>query len=149
VLFRSENSFTSIDTVSSQALRGGSITDLNYFIIDSNSYSGISFYRLKRVDYGNTFAYSDIVAVVRGTRAFTNLIWPNPARDRFYVSLSRYTLVKTIIIFDVLGHKMKHENVNGRNLIEMGGLMPGTYFVSFVGINNNIIETKKLVIIGD
>lgn len=144
-----ENTFTSVDTVSSQALRGGSVTDLNYSITDSNSYSGISFYRLKLLDYNNSFTYSNIVAVDRGSRVSSNLIWPNPAHDRFYVSLSRVTPVRTIIIMDILGHKMKQEKVNGRYLIEMGGLMPGTYFVSLVGMNNNIIETKKLVVIGD
>lgn len=144
-----ETSFTSIDTVSSQALRGGSFIDLNYYIIDFNSYPGISFYRLKRVDYGNTFAYSDIVAVDRRLRASDNILWPNPTRDRFYISLSSGTLLQTIIVMDVLGHKIKHENVNGRYLIEMGGLIPGTYFVSFLSFKGNIVETKKLVVIGE
>ncbi len=154
-MFPNETDFTDIDTVSTQAISGLSFAELDYSSTDFNSNLGVMFYRLKRVDYGNVFVYSDIVTLERKPKTFDNLIWPNPAKEKFYIGLGNVVPTKLIIVTDVLGHKMRQETVNGlntvngRNVIEIDGLIQGTYFVSFVGYDGKIIETKKVVVIGD
>ena len=42
---------------------GTTTTVKNYFAVDQNPYTGISYYRLKQVDYNGTYKYSSIVPV--------------------------------------------------------------------------------------
>ncbi|MEO8403130.1 MAG: T9SS type A sorting domain-containing protein [Chitinophagaceae bacterium] len=50
------------------------------------------------------------------------------------------------LIFDMIGTKLREEKVNGRTLIQMRGLLPGTYLVSFILNDNRVYETKKLIV---
>lgn len=146
--FSNEPGFKDVDTVSSLAINGISLVELNYSIVDSNSYTGISFYRVKTVNYYNTISYSNIVAVGGTSVASRNLLWPNPTPDRFSIALNPASNVKTIIIWNLSGQQILVENVNGRSIIEMGGLMPGSYFVGLLDDKGVILETKKLIVVG-
>ncbi|MBK5271942.1 MAG: T9SS type A sorting domain-containing protein [Bacteroidia bacterium] len=143
-----ETDFKDIDTLSSLAINGFSLDLHEYNIIDTNSYTGISFYRLKIFNYYTTISYSNIVAVPGKATDSPNVIWPNPTTDRFSVGLNHPWVVKTIIIWNLFGQKIHEENVNGRSIIEMGGLIPGSYFVGLIDDKGKIIETKKLIVVG-
>lgn len=144
----SEADFKNVDTLSSQAINGISLNELDYNTTDKNNYSGISFYRLKVFNYNSTISYSNIVAVGGRLGESKNLLWPNPAQDRFYVGINEAWNIKTIVIWTMSGQKVHEEPVSGRSIIEMGGFLPGNYFVSLVNDKGVILETKKLVIIG-
>jgi hypothetical protein len=144
-----ETNFTSRDTVLSMATAGYSISDLSYTTNDANNYQGISFYRLRIVDFANNGYYSDTVAVGNKPGIYSILLWPNPTPNIFFISIHKNLPVKAIVIYNVLGQKMMQEDVNGRTFIQMQGLIPGTYFVSFVLTTGTIIETKKLVVAGE
>lgn len=144
-----ETSFTSRDTVLSLASGGYSISNLSYTTNDANNYKGISFYRLRIVDFANNGYYSDTVAVGNKPGIYSILLWPNPTPNIFFISIHKNLHVKAIVIYNVLGQKMMQEDVNGRTFIQMQGLIPGTYFVSFVLTTGTIIETKKLIVAGD
>lgn len=143
-----EPDFKDIDTVSSLASNGISLIELEYNTIDNNSYTGISFYRVKTVDYYNSIFYSNIVAVGGKPAVSHNLLWPNPTPDRFFLGLNPAPEIKTIIIWNVIGQKMHEEKVNGRSIIEMGGLIAGSYLVGLLDDKGAIIETKKLIVAG-
>ncbi len=83
-----EAGFKNIDTVSSQALNGFSLSLLNYNLYDPNSYRAISYYRLQMVNYNSAFSYSNIVAVGGTSWPLINLLWPNPTTDLFYLGLN-------------------------------------------------------------
>jgi hypothetical protein len=140
-----EADFSNRDTLNSQALNRFSNDWLNYENIDPNNYSGISYYRLKMVDYDGNITYSNIVPV--GGKPGNNLlIWPNPSSGRFFVGISNVNAIKTIVIWNAIGQLMHKEEVNGRGIIEMQLRTPGTYMVGFITFGGQILDTKKLVI---
>jgi hypothetical protein len=143
-----EANFKNIDTVSSQAVGGFSLRDLWYSIIDPNPYTGISFYRLMPVTYNHDTSYSQIVAVGGSPGKYRLTLWPNPTPNHFYIGLNGEVFVKNIVIWNAIGQTIRIEPVNGRRIIEMHGLIPGTYMVGFISTTGDIVETKKLVVVG-
>lgn len=143
-----ETNFRSVATVFSQAGGGYSFTPLNYSAIDPNNYRGISFYRLLVLSYTNDSTYSDTVAVGNKPGEYSFMIWPNPTPNVFYVSVGKTLPVKAIVIWNAIGQKIREESTNGRSIIQMSGLIPGTYFVGVVLTTDYIIQTKKLVVTG-
>lgn len=143
-----ESGFRDVGSLPSKALNGYSNITLDYVTTDINNYKGISFYRLMLIPYTGFSTYSDTVAVGPIPGLYSIMLWPNPTPDVFYLSLHRTLNAKAIVIWNVLGQKVKQEEVNGRVIIQMHGLLPGTYFVSIVLVNGEIIETKKLVVAG-
>lgn len=77
-------------------------------------------------------------------------IFPNPTPDVFYISIgiNDNLAAYTIVIWDVVGQKLREERVNGRPIIEMRGLIPGTYVVGLVSNIGKLIEGKKLIVTG-
>lgn len=147
-MLSNENSFIQVDTVLSLINGAISLSQLDYATIDSNGYTGISFYRLKVVNLDGTYFYSNTVAVGGMPGTGINLIWPNPTQGPFYVSCDPVWKIQTIVIWNAIGQKIKEESTNGRNIIPMELSIPGTYFVGFVREGGRIIETRKLVVVG-
>lgn len=143
-----ESEFTNVDTVSSLAIAGISFSELDYSLTDPNGYTGISYYRLQVINYNSSFFYSNTIAVGGIPGRSLNLIWPNPTQNIFYVSCDPVWQIESIIVYDAVGRKIKQENTNGRTIIQMGGLEPGTYMVTLVRTGGQIVETKKLVVVG-
>ena len=75
------------------------------------------------------------------------LVWPTPNRGKFYASISGTSSIKNILVFNAIGQKIIEEMVNGRSIVEMELWIPGTYFVSFVSFNGQIVDTKKTIVI--
>ena len=143
-----EMNFKKIDSVNSLVNGLISLSQLNYAVYDSNAYTGISYYRLKVLNQNGTFFYSITIAVGGVPGRSLNLLWPNPTTDKFFISCDPVWQIENIVIYNEAGQKVKQENVHGRTIIEMGGLIPGNYFVSLLRVSGEIIETKKLVVIG-
>jgi hypothetical protein len=141
-----ETEFKNIDTVKSKAPNGNSINVLNYSIMDENTHTGISYYRLLLVNLRNEQAYSNMVAVKGKPGGYQIMLWPNPTRGRFYVGISGTAVVKSILVYDIMGRIIREEKVGERTIIEMHIFLPGSYLISFVGAGGQIIETKKLLV---
>lgn len=141
--------FSNVDTVLSKAPAGLSFNYLDYNTNDPNSYTGVSYYRLMMVDYNGNITYSQVVAVGPEPQGFGWTLWPNPSPGRFFVSISRPRMVKYVYVWDILGRLLRTELVASRGLIEMHIATQGTYVVGLIFEDQKIIETKKLVILGD
>jgi hypothetical protein len=73
--------FTNVDIVDGA---GNSQSTLNYQTTDHSPYNGISYYRLKQVDYDGTVSYSKIVAVnFKDNKNIT--VYPNPGTGIFNI----------------------------------------------------------------
>jgi hypothetical protein len=148
-MLSNENYFKQVDTVLSQAGGAINLTELDYSTVDPNSYTGISFYRLKVVNLDTSYFYSNIIAVGGTPGKGLNLLWPNPTQDIFWVSCDPVWKIESIVIWNALGQKIRQVATNGRNIIQMDALPgTGTYFVSFVREAGQIVETKKLIVVG-
>jgi hypothetical protein len=144
-----ETSFSNRDSVPSQAVNGYSNTYLNYAMNDANNYSGISYYRLRLVDYSGGVSYSNIVPVGGKPGGYQLLLWPNPTARDFFVGINGSAAVKYVVIWNVLGQMIHREPVNDRTVIPMHLYLPGNYLVGFISHSGQLLETKKLVVTGD
>lgn len=143
-----ETDFKNVDTVLTNAPNGISLRNLFYEIQDSNKDKGVSFYRLMLVDNLNKSTYSNIIAIAPSPGKYKLTLWPNPTPNKFYVGLNGEVAVRAIVIWNAIGQRLRVEYVNGRSIIEFYGLIPGTYMVGFISTTGQVIETKKLVVVG-
>jgi hypothetical protein len=147
-MFTSEQSFTTVDSVPTRAI-SNSFSELNYASIDkNNAYSGVTYYRLMLVDRNNDTTYSNTIAVSGKAEEYKLLLWPNPTADKFNIGISGDVQVKTLVIWNAIGQKVYQQEVNGRSIMEVRGFIPGTYMVSFISFKGQIIETKRVVVLG-
>ncbi|MBS1567613.1 MAG: T9SS type A sorting domain-containing protein [Bacteroidetes bacterium] len=144
-----ETIFTNRDSIDSKAPNGVSMRNINYGITDPNKYSGTSFYRLLMISYTGDTTWSNIVAIGGTPDANGFTIWPNPAPGRFYVGISSIAKPKSIVVYDAIGQLMMTEAVNDRGFLEMRLRTPGTYMVCFISADGSVLETKRVVIVGN
>jgi hypothetical protein len=124
--------FSAIDTVDGS---GNSVIAINYHAVDENPFQGMTYYRLKQVDFDGHFKYSEIRAV-RKTAMASNAfnVYPNPASDYFYVNAD-LSITDPVVITDVNGKVVRvidssMLDATGTIRMDRNELVSGIYFVS-------------------
>lgn len=143
-----ETDFAPVGSVPSQAPGGYSFSRLAYETADLNSYTGVSYYRLRIINHDASFWYSDTVAVTGKPGMYSIMIWPNPSTGHFQLTIHKTLPAKSVIIWNAVGQLLRREDVNGRNIIPLHIPIQGTYFVGIMLTTGEIIDTKKVVIAG-
>lgn len=126
---RSRDAITWTD-ISWKAGSGNSSELRFYDYTDVNIYRGINYYRLKQVDFGGTFTYSNTVSVDNISDDVID-IYPNPANDLLIVSGLDGRNIDEIIIHE-LGGKEAIRLTDTNNVINVSNLSPGMYVVVIV-----------------
>jgi hypothetical protein len=122
---------------------GNSESTLSYQTTDYSPYNGISYYRLKQVDYDGTSSYSEIVAVETDEAEVE--IYPNPTQGSFKINVSNAKQFYSIDITDVEGRLVYKSSGNSDNPItEISGLPKGIYVVLI--LDGSTITHRKLVV---
>ncbi|HTE28118.1 T9SS type A sorting domain-containing protein [Flavitalea sp.] len=145
--FDNQVNWKSVDSMDSKAINGYSFSYLNYTLNDPNKYSGISYYRIVMIDYQGNRMYSDIIVIDGQSKPSRFAIWPNPSTGRFMVSIDKLQKIKTVVIWNAIGQRIRETDVTGKELVEMYLYTPGTYIIGFIS-DNKLIESRKLVITG-
>lgn len=140
-------SFEKIGTVEGA---GNSTVALSYSLMDEQPVYGISYYRLKQVDYDGAFEYSNIVAVnIAGATATINM-YPNPAQGNVNIAVANIEGDVNITIYNQTGvqvysDKIETSSSRARLAINTQNLLPaGVYFVNVH--THNTDTTQKLII---
>lgn len=132
---------------------GNSTEKLNYQVIDSAPFLGVSFYRLSQVDYNGTKSSSSIVRVYWKTHADEISVYPNPNQGSFQLSISgiEKNAIVPISLFKLDGSQIwstfiitNQEGTINENIVTPFELKEGIYFIR-LNINNSI-TTKKIVV---
>ena len=132
---------------------GTSVGTNEYSFNDNNAYAGVSYYRLRQVDFDETFEYTD-------TRAVTGLstlggqvsVYPVPATSFVNVSFNGFSTDLSNVRFelvDVLGRVLltKTQDVNAYQTVqitEINKFVPGNYILR-VTVNKTEIMTFKVI----
>lgn len=131
---------------------GSSTSQLSYFEKDREPILGVSYYRLKQVDFDGTYTYSDVVSVLNTSARDedTVFMYPNPAGSgAIFLRIPDATKIydTKVRIFNLQGKVVwSGAFVADTNLMEVryGNLTSGIYLVE---IQSDVIyESKKLVI---
>ena len=124
---------------------GNSSVTLNYTLYDDNPYEGLTYYRLKQIDFNGDFSYSKIKTVYFSKISIIK-IYPNPAKN--YVNIIVGTPNETaidLVVFNHLGQKIieeKKKTLKGYNTINLNieRLRPGNYVFQVTTPNGEHIE---------
>lgn len=156
VVERSENSidFEEVKTVDGN---GNSSELINYFTTDENPLNGISYYRLKQVDFDGKTNYSKIISIDYQKESKVDVrLYPNPVENGKEIFFELNGLQKEkeilVVVLDINGKELysKISIVGGcceAAVIAIDAqdkLLPGVYFV--IGSSDDAIYSKKLVI---
>ncbi len=129
---------------------GNSNTELYYSSIDKNPYNGISYYRLKQIDFDGSFTYSDLKAInfASNIKNINFYMYPNPvnSENNINISISNYTKNSKLYVYNITGTKIISNYIIQDNHINLDRTLfkKGTYIVSIVTENTTI--NKKLII---
>ncbi|MFN3916588.1 MAG: T9SS type A sorting domain-containing protein [Flavobacteriales bacterium] len=123
---------------------GSSSSVVYYTLNDNNPYYGLSYYRLKQVDYDGSYSYSQIVAVeVKISIDFS--VYPNPAKDELYIQFSNQDFSESELrIFSTDGKLVDSVLLTGyKTLYNTSALPSGSYYLSVVSRYEAV--THKLI----
>lgn len=121
--------YTVLRFVSSKGQSGNSSFPLTYMQLDTNSYAGKTYYRLKQEDFDGKFTYSVIKAVDgEAEKTITLKIWPIPAPKEFNVL---FTGIRNdvMMIYDMNGRLIRQVQAANGELIKISNLVPGSYII--------------------
>jgi hypothetical protein len=124
---------------------GNSVTKQIYQSFDANPETGVSYYRLKQVDFDGKYKYTNIASVQFNGEAFINF-FPNPAANRInYVFSSDYegaTIKITNTSGAIIKDNIQLSNYDGH--IDATELANGIYYL--IVQSKDKTETVKLVV---
>ncbi len=105
---RSENGidFITISEIKSKSENGNSLKTLNYQMIDINTLPGISYYRLKQVDFDGYFTYSNVESIEWHAKGEIKIV-PNPIDQLCTIKFEEGNSIKQLEIFNSIGEIVK------------------------------------------
>lgn len=133
---------------------GNSVSKINYSIVDEKPFDGVSYYRLKQVDFNETFSYSKIVFVdFSSVKDFSFEVYPNPNNGNnfsiVFEGLNNEEVL--VVVYDVTGKKsfskelITNENETSVFVIDSNNtLASGVYIIT--ATSNQGIQRKKLIV---
>ena len=113
----------------------------NYSYTDADKMSGTIFYRLKMIDNGGRFTYSNIIKI-SNQQINQSTIYPNPIKDKATLQIGDRKLINTYAtITDANGRKIKTILIkNDFEIVSMSGYSSGLYILRMANG-----ETLKLI----
>lgn len=140
-----EKSQNAVDFISFDKVYGAGNSNnlLSYHTTDPAPYSGVSYYRLKQVDFDGTFAYSKTVKVSSDESKIH--IFPNPSNGSVRITVSTESPLYNIEITDVDG-RLVYSGMGGQDnpITEISGLSKGIFVVRV--LDGSSVTFSKLVV---
>ncbi|MES2794690.1 MAG: T9SS type A sorting domain-containing protein [Bacteroidota bacterium] len=138
-----ELEFSTIGKEKGKSIGDESRSKLQYQITDKNSFEGISYYRIKQVDFNGRYTYSTIKAV-KGieNNGKSMKVWPVPALDYLNLSVTGINNQDSILIYNVGGQLIKTISITNQNQVQITGLNSGLYIAKLASdgsINKKIV----------
>jgi len=123
---------------------GSSSKNMRYSAVDANPLSGISYYRLKQIDFDGSSTYSKIVtAECRQEKEMNAYLYPNPFNKEFTITIdegSNYPL--TVEVADNLGRVVYVQKIHtNKTVITMDNSLPnGTYVAKITNRKQQVVK---------
>lgn len=129
--WQEETVFRARGFVASKATNGNSSMELDYDFTDPNSYAGVSYYRLKQTDLDGRGTYT-LIKAVKGTGGsnVTVLLWPNPNKGQFSISISNNNKPLPAYVTDLNGKLVQRVVILRNTPVTIHGLSAGIYVLN-------------------
>lgn len=128
---------------------GNSSTILSYYYMDDHPFEGVNFYRLRQVDFDNSYSYSNI-RIVNFEGIEIVQLFPNPTDGKFNVVVqSSLTGFIFMTIHDALGKIVKSQKIHvtqGLNVIpnELEAAN-GKYFIKVITVDGRYYHHNMIL----
>jgi hypothetical protein len=132
--------FTSILFKNGQGNTSGKTT---YVAVDEQPLSGVSYYRLKQIDFDGKTSLSSVVRIANGEMTEITM-YPNPVQNILNVRLPH--AIKTsvqVTITDLTGRVVRTEQLAVNGEVNMNSLTNGTYLVT---VKDNVQKVTRRII---
>ena len=114
---------------------GNSVSPNYYRAVDSTPLPGLSYYRLKQIDWDGSFEYSNIEAVNWEKTWGQVSVFPNPATENITLEFyNPHFENQSVYIFDATGKLIsEHQNINTEKLkMDVSEWKRGLYFIKTI-----------------
>lgn len=120
----------------------------SYSYVDANASGSVNQYRLKLLDIGGAYSYSEIRTVKGSAGAVSDfIIFPNPSHGDAKVTVTDISEPTDIQLIDHSGKVIKVISMDYRNTVDFNGLQTGMYMIRIVNKSSGEMLTKKLNVI--
>ncbi len=131
---------------------GNSNYNIDYSTIDTDPFSGVSYYRLVQVDFNGQESIYGPISVACAEAENSMVVFPNPTTGNFTVEISTDQNLNDsqLIITDLSGKVISTRNINvlqGKTqaIFENQDLQLGTYIIQLNSSNHNIQPVRVVV----
>lgn len=140
------------ENIQTLAAAGNSTYIINYATIDQNPLKGVSYYRLKQIDFDGNFTYSQIASINNDDSSMEVNLFPNPSFDgAFNLDITGSENEEILVVLYNANGQMVYSKAiittsnQTRVAIETSGELPsGIYWVT--GTSKNELFRKKLIV---
>jgi parallel beta-helix repeat protein len=141
VIERSANG-TSFESIGSVIGQGSTLQVTHYNFTDEHPFSGVTYYRLKQVDFDGTQTYTAMQAVYFETSS-DFLLFPNPATNEVHVVVNSDE-VYGIHLYSTLGVEVQQWSTTKNNntyTIHLNGIAPGSYIIELRSATKQVTKS--------
>ena len=135
------------DLISKVKGAGNSSEELHYNLLDENPNLGISYYRLKQIDFDGDYTYSN-TEIVKINRENELLVYPNPlnVKDNLKINTLGFRFDLGVVYIHNSAGKLIHiqKMSEGISWIKTNKLSPGNYILS-VQLDHQIYKHKLIL----
>ncbi len=130
---------------------GNSAEAIEYDFVDSNPFSGVNYYKLRIVDFDDSYEFSDIIIIETGDNKGSVKAYPNPFGQDIAFELNANQGGQAVIqIFDMTGKQVHYSEVNvleGRNIqdLNLNHLANGFYMAKVILPGSNEAISTKII----
>ncbi|MBK8568189.1 MAG: T9SS type A sorting domain-containing protein [Saprospiraceae bacterium] len=125
---------------------GTSTAPEHYDFFDKNPVSGMSYYRLRQVDFDGQESYSGVVAVRLEGDQTSLQFYPNPATATLEVKGKDLTKGAIVRVMDATGKHWLEQPLQQGNTLDVSALPPGIYAVLLTGGDEAAPRMGRLVV---
>ncbi len=116
-----------------------------YSFADSNSKSGVSYYKLKQIDFDGQYEFSKVISINKIPSIANSLeIYPNPTTDYVKINLGGGNSF-TAYLYDSFGRLYLKKDIVSDNMLDLSNIKKGNYILK-VATGNKILS-KKIVVL--
>ncbi len=126
---------------------GNSVDEVRYDFVDENPENGTNYYRLKQIDFDQTYSFTDVVKVTFGKKQISIHISPNPNGGIFQYAINGLAdnAEFEITIFDSFGRLVSQQrNSEVQGNLNLNQLSDGIYIFS-IQVGTDIYVERLMI----
>lgn len=138
-----ETDFSNIRFVPTTAPGGNSYLPLMYSVNDTNTYKGITYYRIQQEDIDGKLALSPVRFVTGSDDQTVKMkVWPVPSRGDINILVTGVEK-ETLRVFDMKGRLLQQAVITSSGPLQLQIRQPGTYVIR---LGENREHTQRIVV---